>query len=280
MKRIMIYYHSGAGSTKMIAEILKEKLSALFDVGLKRVGRNYPYEEMKNYDFFVFGFPVYGFDVSQSMKEFIQGIPAFNGKKSCFIYCTLGIVSGNALANMSQMLHRKNIVTVGWEKIYSPGSDASLMFPATWKWTRSFKKKTPEKLNRIIQLIEKDNIQDAVEKMPQYKPCWGFIEKLILKFILRQEKKMIISMRIGEERCINCGRCVSVCERGCITQGNAHPVIHTENCEFCMGCIHQCPKNAITFMKKYFGQPKLGDRFFKEEKKKMLERMQNKNRQA
>ena len=69
MAKIAIYYHTGAGSTGMIGEILKELLSDRHDVDIVRVDNSYDYKKVSSYDFLIFGYPVYGFNVSDSMRE-------------------------------------------------------------------------------------------------------------------------------------------------------------------------------------------------------------------
>lgn len=46
------------------------------------------------------------------------------------------------------------------------------------------------------------------------------------------------------DTCTGCGRCLSVCPQGCITEGSPY-VIALENCLQCGACLEACPANAV-----------------------------------
>jgi ferredoxin/flavodoxin len=272
MTKVIIYYHSGAGATRMIGEILMDKLGRQNQVQMYRVSSNANINELIESDLLILGFPVFGFAPSPSMQEFVQSLPNFSEPKLCFIYTTLGFLSGNSINKLVEILITKNIISIGYVEILSPGSDASLMFPDSWKWPRTFKKSTAKKiaiaLGKIHQAIEKPEYKIV---MPKYKSIWAWIEKRIIKPANNQENKFIESMRIDYDRCTNCGQCSIVCKRGCIIADVDYPKMQKDNCEFCLGCIHHCPSDAITFQKKSNNKPKLNKEFFRKQKEKLLE---------
>jgi ferredoxin len=51
---------------------------------------------------------------------------------------------------------------------------------------------------------------------------------------------------ILNDACIGCGQCEKVCSMGNITMENGKPKWN-HHCEFCMGCLQNCPKEAINY---------------------------------
>lgn len=272
MKKIAIFYHSGAGSTKMIGEILKEKLSSQLEVDIIRVGDNYNYELIDKYEFLVFGFPIYEFEASSSMKEFIKGLPKLRKPKKCYIYCTLAFASGNGIRKFAKCLYTKNVINTGYTQFFSPASDASLLLPDSWSLWRKFGKRTPDKVNKVIKQITRAmDLSSYNRKIPSYKFIRGGIQKIFLIYAMKEMKKAQKTLHIVSERCTNCNLCTKVCTRGCISPWVDHPFINVENCEFCLGCVHHCPNKAITtFSADYIDKPRLNRAFFNIQKQRII----------
>ncbi len=72
MNKVLILYHSGSGSTKLISEVLSEKMSETFETDLLIVSSSFDYQQIENYDLLIFGFPTYSCQPSLSMKEFVD----------------------------------------------------------------------------------------------------------------------------------------------------------------------------------------------------------------
>ncbi len=274
MAKIAIYYHTGAGSTGMIGEVLKELLSDGHDVGFIRIDNSCDYTKMSSYDFLIFGYPVFGFNVSDSMREFAERIPPVESVKKCFIFTTFALASGNSIRKLANILERKNILCCGYLKIKAPASDGSLMFPENWKWPRRFEKKAPVKTEKAAAEIRKEiaSLKFRLKK-PIYKFLWVGWEKFFLAMALPQEKAFIRAIHILEDRCTKCNLCVSECRRGCWTKTADIPQFHYEQCELCLGCIHHCPAAAITFLKKPIDNPRLNRKFFMKKKEELLDRI-------
>jgi MinD superfamily P-loop ATPase len=52
---------------------------------------------------------------------------------------------------------------------------------------------------------------------------------------------------INNEKCNNCGLCVSVCACGAIVQiGDKVTIVETEDCHWCTWCEAVCPTGALS----------------------------------
>lgn len=58
-----------------------------------------------------------------------------------------------------------------------------------------------------------------------------------------------MSIRIQQDKCVGCGRCVEVCPGNLIKKdGDGHAAIrHVRDCWGCTSCIKECPTGAILF---------------------------------
>jgi Fe-S-cluster-containing hydrogenase component 2 len=50
---------------------------------------------------------------------------------------------------------------------------------------------------------------------------------------------------VKEEKCIGCGRCISVCPFNAIKMDNEKAIILEDMCRGCMRCAPACPTNSI-----------------------------------
>lgn len=61
-------------------------------------------------------------------------------------------------------------------------------------------------------------------------------------------KKPVCRMSVSD-KCIKCGRCVSVCQAGCIEP--QEKLLDNERCVRCLQCMDVCPVKAVGFFKKH-----------------------------
>ena len=93
--KVIILYHSGAGSTKTIAEIFYKRLTSVFSCDIENIYFDYNFDKLYYYDFMIFGFPTYHCEPSKSMMNFLRKMPKFSEVKNAFVFTTYGLYSGN-----------------------------------------------------------------------------------------------------------------------------------------------------------------------------------------
>lgn len=108
-------------------------------------------------------------------------------------------------------------------------------------------------INKQLSMLNKKNIEnnlvkiiDEVNRRVKRKENCGFFNNLVTgissKLIGKIEKYTPKTFYVNDN-CIRCGVCKQVCPVSNITQ-TEKPVFGL-NCESCLACIHNCPKNAI-----------------------------------
>lgn len=262
---VLILYHSGAGSTKMLAEVYFERLKS-YNIDIKPINLSYEYSTLLKYDFFIFAFPTYHCEPSTSMMEFIKGMPGFKQQKRAFVFTTCGLYSGNSVRSFIRECIKKNVVVCGSSVYRAPATDGSLLLPP---FSFMF-----EYENNIICRIGRDigKIHEIIENNNYGLYCPAFKLYTILNFpnkVLGKAYKH--NLRVFKDYCINCRKCIDNCIRHCWKIGKEYPEHDLRNCEFCFKCIHHCPNNAIGLSKRTKQKPKLNSNFYHKIKEKMLE---------
>ncbi len=275
-EKILILYHSGAGSTKFTSEMLASQLKADFDVTVRHINFDFDYKKLYSYDLLVFGFPTYHCEPSTSMMDFINQIPKLNKQINIFFFTSYGLYTGNSLRIFYHALKIRKFNILGCHQFKSPASDGVLMLSSRIKYMFRFEKNYTKHIKKIIAQIKNHQTKSNTRK-PLYK--WYVpLNELAKYFAKKTYDKMRDNMYIVVDDCINCALCVELCERKCWTSGMKSPSLNTENCEFCLECIHKCPQKAIIYSKKMRAKPRLDKIFFSAKRKKYINELKTKKR--
>ncbi|MCP3923883.1 MAG: hypothetical protein GY714_14995 [Desulfobacterales bacterium] len=275
MKKILILYHSGSGSTRLIGEIFGKKLLKEHHVDISEISKGFSYGIIDDYDFVIIGFPTYHCEPSNVVVEFVEKMPFFENPKKIFVYTTCGIYGGNGIRNLIKLLLKKNLVTTDYEVIVGPASDVSLMFSTSLSkflskitYVLRYQVTALWKINTKVSIINKKIKSSKIKlKLPFYK--WYVPLNDIAKYFGEKKyDKYKDNIHLIEGRCTNCNICISGCVSNCWHNGNAYPEYKSDNCEFCLKCIHHCPDKAIAFSDGMKDKMRLNRKFYKRLEKK------------
>ncbi|ERJ13260.1 EFR1 family ferrodoxin [Haloplasma contractile] len=268
--KVIILYHSGAGSTKTIAEVFYETLSKEFICELNAINLVYNYDKLIEYDLLIIGFPTYHCEPSQSIMDFIGNLPKFTKVKNAFIFTTYGLFSGNTERIFIKLCKEKNIDVCGSNAYKAPATDGVLLFPPL-KFMFKYGKNVSKKVKNDEELIR--NLIMNKNKTSSYKPRFKLYT--ILNYPNKKlGQKYKHKLTIIEDQCIGCNKCINACIRDCWRQENNSRIWEIQNCEFCFKCVHQCITSAIILSKMTHKKSKLNNSFYKKLKHQLLEEIQ------
>ena len=251
----MIYYFSGCGNSKYVAEALATQLNDTL-VFIPEAARENHFEFNLTADERLgFVFPVYAWAPPKLVLDFIQKLRLTAKPEYVYFACTCGDECGH-----TEKIFRKAIEEKGWEL----SACFSMKMPETYIGMPGFKLDTEENAKKKIEAAEvtmERNIprianRDRFSDMIKGKAAWlksYMINGSFNKFATDDRKYR------STEKCIGCGKCVQVCPLQNITLTEGRPKWNG-HCTMCMACYHHCPTNAIQYGKGTEGK---GQYYFK-----------------
>ena len=263
--KTMIFYFSGCGNSKHVAETIAEGLNDTL-IFIPEAARNNQYDyTLTEGERLGFVFPIYSWAPPRLVLDFVKKLtvkvpePAVpeaprrvegpTSKPYIYFACTCGDNCG-----LTEKVFRKTMEEKGW----SLSACFSVQMPETYIGMAGFKLDTEENAKRKI--TETDALLSRL--MPRLANKEHFSEIIVgglawLKTYLVNpgfnRSATDDSKYLSTEACIHCGKCVEACPLQNITLENGRPVWHG-NCTMCMGCYHHCPVNAIQYGKVTVGK--------------------------
>lgn len=244
-RRIAILYHSAAGGTRLVAELLEELLSADHDVRTTGIYEAGAVRTAEGSDFLVLCYPTYFLRPSPSTKEFIDRLAPADRPRAAYLVATYELYSENSLRACALLLRSRGFLVTGTACIRAPGSDLTCVVP-DWlcPWLYRFQKGLPQRLQSIAEEVRELARCGGPERVPPpkwYTPFAQALQRGLLDGFIEQRKRI----RILADRCSDCGACVSGCFRGAWEREGRQLRHDPERCELCTRCIHRCPRNAV-----------------------------------
>lgn len=250
----MIYYFSGTGNSRFVAEQLAEltgdkiqSIASLFPAVRKEkeeTGKATP--TAAKTDILGFVFPVYAWGMPRIVEQFINNLQIGN-KHPAYIYmvCTCGDDIGRTDRLFAG--HLKKQTGLQTDAMWS------VQMPNTYTALPGFDTDSPETVREKITAAQKRipriatsinnrerGITDVVPgKMPS---CKTYILRPLFNKFLTGDRHFRVS-----PSCTHCRKCLQACPVGNICFGENDTPKWNGRCADCLGCYHVCPVHAITF---------------------------------
>lgn len=253
----MIFYFSGEGNSKWVAQQLAQRLGEklLFIPDVNEASAF----QLESGESIGFVFPCYGWKVPKFVVNFVTKLQISN-VAYVWTVITCGDDTGLTGTLFEHLLKNK-----GWHL----ASAWAVQMPETYICLPGFDVDSPAQEERKIQLARmrvqsigdailqrKEGIRDTLEGGMAWAKTY-IVGPFFQRWLITDKPFRV------NQRCIGCGRCAQVCSRHNITMRPSHSVkksaLNTTNslsnknasplwlgdCTLCLSCYHNCPTHAI-----------------------------------
>ena len=232
----MLYYFSGTGNTKALAETAGEVLArAGATVMLRDVVADSNYTPSGLTGIF---FPVYCFGAPRIIVEFVRALAVGGGSAAVVIANAAGM-AGSAHGAVARVLSRKGyqVRLAAWVPMpsnYIVGREAVADSEAAQIILRG-----KAKVTELFSTLDR-----APNSFPRHN---AFAPQALAHRMFLFGTRSVHRFYRATDKCTGCGACVSMCPKQCISPNNDARPCWKAGCEHCMRCVNFCPEAAIEF---------------------------------
>ena len=237
----MIFYFSGTGNSKHVAEYIKKKTGEeLVSIADCNNARHYTFK-LKKGERLGFVFPVYYWGLPSVVEEFVKYLRIEpNGRHYTYSVLTCGATTGGADVALSKLLKKKNIFM-----------NASFALKMVDNYTPVSTVNDKAK-NREINSAAEEELIKAVNNIEckasgNYNKLRGFWPAYPVTHAAYNATRFTFPLRVNKDDCISCGKCAKECPTKTIIMECGKPVWINSRCSICLSCVHNCPANAISY---------------------------------
>ncbi len=232
----MIFYFSGTGNSKDVANKISEKTQdKIYDIAELLMEDKVEFE-LDTGENIGFVYPVYFYSVPEILKSFVEKLKVKqNSSNYGFIVVTCGGSIAESGDYLARLLYERNIRISSVFSILMP--DNAMIYYNIPGMDVALKRLDDayEKIDEIVVSINEKKRQ-KIGKAAFAKMC----DKLYKKALATKKFK-------ADEACTGCGLCAKRCPEGAIELKDGRPVWVKEKCSKCLRCINSCPQLAIQY---------------------------------
>ncbi|MDD4141232.1 MAG: EFR1 family ferrodoxin [Bacteroidales bacterium] len=254
----MIFYFTGTGNSKWIAELLSQKLDERL-VSINELLKS----EIPSYDFdvkegerIVLVFPVYSWGLPTPIRLFIERLKLTGAtEKEVYAVATCGDNAGLMDKMLKKKLEENNLHLASCHTVQMP--NCYIVIPGFDVDRDEVADDKIAHAEARVDLIVKAILENRQDKTLYSKGSLPWIKsRLIYPSFIKYTYK---TKFYATEACNHCGLCAKLCPMNNITIKDGSPA-WSEKCVQCLACINRCPQRAIEYGKI---TPKKGRYYFK-----------------
>ena len=222
----MIFYFSGTGNSKYVAECLEDEL--VINIADANKAGNYEYSV--NEDGKVgFVFPVYYSGLPKPVLDFVRNLKLVGEADYIYAVLTHGGGPGGAGTMLEKQLKKKGLSLQACFDVKMPSN--YIMFGDLIP-----DEEIEERLKNAPALIAP--VKEAIDKKEHKLPDWSKMDRFLTSCMMFLcDKNMSAKKFYADEGCIGCGKCARNCPAGIIEMVDGKPMWTDNKCVRCMSCL-------------------------------------------
>lgn len=245
MYTAVIFYFSGTGNTWWVADQIKRRLDAK-NINASAVSMDTLTPKkadwwIKTADLVLFGWPVYGSDLPEPVKRFIEKLPESQKGKHTHVFCTQMGFSGDGAWLAHKLLKSKGLIIDTAEHFAMPSNMS--MFSGFFGTPNE---KSIKRIMARAEILVERYVEKLLTNKARIKGRYSFLLGIIQRGPYRlYQNKACRKVGVEAARCTRCGLCAALCPVGNIKIMDVPQF--AGHCAQCLRCYSFCPTCAITF---------------------------------
>ena len=241
--RIVILYFSGTGNTHWAANEIARSLAdrgwEARALSIETVNEAEVTALVQETDIQGIGYPIYGSDTPEPIKDLIERLPEGSGK-SAMVFCTQWQFSGDGAMVAGRELRKKGY-DIRWTlHLKMPNNVCVTAMPLPY--TAEYDKHIPtlEKARKRIDNLVDHMVNGEKSRWPSCR-LMGALQRVPYRLLYDRFRD---APSLEDARCTGCGRCARNCPAGNIKMEHGLARF-SDKCVMCMRCYCFCPATAI-----------------------------------
>lgn len=243
----MIYYYSGTGNSRYVAERISAAIHDDCENLFERLRTN-DCSPVRSERPLVFVTPTYAWQLPHIVRDWITRVK-FEGCKEAYFVLTCGDEIGNAEKYLRRLCAKTGLSYKGCAEIIMPENYIAMFDAPDESASRQIIRNADPVIDKVAEQIIAGSAlpPNPVGMADRFKS--SMVNAVFYPMFVHAKKFH------ADDRCVGCGKCVKSCVMNNIALIDKKPV-WKDHCTHCMACICGCPTHAIEYGRASLGKPR------------------------